>query len=183
MFYEWSSLFWPLGSTEVLVQTKTAIYGVGVKKPIRMMLVTSIAAVLLASAIQTLAETAFSLEAWMSKDPEFKLGLVQQWIAVAKDDGVTIRLPAAYYVVEIDSLISNSIANDDVEGLKESLGVSLKTIAIMDCDWDDGTNRLQAAAAYLGEENLVAIREIYPDKYALLENDCESEESANSPSI
>lgn len=117
-------------------------------------------------------QTVFSLEAWMKQDKGFKLTLTKAFIDVAKEDKVILRLPVEYYVKEIDSLVENSIKNRDDAGLKTSVGIALKTVAIMDCDWDSGKNRLDEARAFLGETYFEFYKKNYPEKYQKLVNGC-----------
>ena len=97
---------------------------------------------------------------------------MKSWIQFAAENHVTLQLPVEHYVNELDLLVKNSIANGDVTGLKGSVGVSLKTIAVMDCDWNDGADRFETARKFMGEEILNNMKLLYPDKYERLRNGC-----------
>jgi hypothetical protein len=130
-------------------------------------------AVLLAAPVSfAQGQTAFSLEDWTKLDSAHKAALVRGFIANAKEDKITLHRSPLYYVMQIDTLIDNSIKNQDAAAIKQSLGVTIKTIAMMDCDWDSGKDRLQEARAFLGDALFEAYKENYPDKYQMLANGC-----------
>ena len=113
-------------------------------------------------------KTKFSLRDWMAKNDEFKVKLVQGFINLAKVDNVIIRMPVDYYVREMDLLIENTIKNRDESGLDNSYGVALKTIMIMDGDWDNGEDKLELAKKHMGPQNFETFVKKYPDKYQKL---------------
>jgi hypothetical protein len=129
-----------------------------------------IATFLVVGVSSSFGQTAFSLEDWMKKDYNFKIDLVKGFIEFAKKEKITIRLSPEYYVREIDSLIANTIQSGD--DLTPSLGVSLKTIAVMDCDWDNGKDPLEEARALMGKAIFEDFRKNYPEKYGKLANGC-----------
>lgn len=131
-----------------------------------------ICTVLAAPITSSQGQTAFGLEAWLKQDRGFKLALVKGFIDVAKEDKVTLRLPTEYYVKELDNLVENSIKNRDEARLKTSVGIALKTIAVMDCDWDNGKDRFEEARAFLGEATFDFYKKNYPAKYQKLINGC-----------
>jgi hypothetical protein len=113
-------------------------------------------------------KTAFSLRAWNGKDNAFKTKFVTSFIAVAKGNGVTIRVPVEYYVKEIDLLIQNSVKNGDEQSLDNGWVISFKTIAAMEGDWDNGEDKLQFAQELMGPEIFKQFMKTYPDKYEKL---------------
>lgn len=117
-------------------------------------------------------QSAFSLEAWMKQNTAFKTALVKGVIERAAQDNITIRLPPEYYVKEIDQLILNMIRNGNEAALKNSTGASLKTIAVMDCDWDNGKDRVEYAREFLGQALFERFKIDYPEKYKKLLGGC-----------
>ncbi|NLD39088.1 MAG: hypothetical protein GX654_19685 [Desulfatiglans sp.] len=113
-------------------------------------------------------KTAFSMRDWMEKDNGFKTKLVNEFISVAKKNGVLIRLPVEYYVKEIDLLIQNSINNGNEHALDNSWAISFKTIAAMEGDWDNGKDKLLFAQELMGSELFKQFIKMYPDKYEKL---------------
>lgn len=120
----------------------------------------------------SIGQSAFTLETWRKQEYAFKLALVKAVFNVAQKDNVTVRLPREYYVSEIDHLIENMIKNRDESALKTSTGVALKAIAVMDCDWDNGKDRLTFAHEFLGEAIFSVFRKDYPEKYQKLVEGC-----------
>lgn len=120
----------------------------------------------------TQPKTVFSLHDWQSKDNNFKIALMRRYIQVAREDKVFLRLPAEYYVKEIDLLIVNSIKNGESSALNNALSITIKTIAIMEGDWDNGENKLELAKKHMGPKIFEDFKSRYPDKYnkLLIEN-------------
>jgi hypothetical protein len=91
---------------------------------------------------------------------------------VAQKDHVMVRLPREYYVSEVDHLVETIIKNRDDSALKTSTGATLKAIAVMDCDWDNGKDRITFAHEFLGNARFSSFRKDYPEKYQKLVEGC-----------
>lgn len=113
----------------------------------------------------------FSMREWTAKDHAYKLKLVTALIKSMKDK-ITIRLPADYYVTELDKLAKNDVSNGHPEALDYPWAISFKTIAVMDCDWDNGQDRLQFAQGFMGADVFATFKKNYPDKYQKLTQGC-----------
>jgi len=109
---------------------------------------------------------------WLLLKREDKIKVVDNLKKMFKDkDNVTIKLPSAYYVDEINGVMYNSIKNGDIdETNKRGIGIMFKTIAMMDGDYDNGKNRIEELRKHVGEELFQIIKEKYPDKYEHLIN-------------
>jgi len=118
-------------------------------------------------------KTVFSLRDWMAKDDDFKHKLVKAYINAANEDNVKMRLSVDYYVKEIDLLIQQSIKNGEQAGLDNSFGIALKTIAIMEGDFDNGKNKLELAKEFMGPIVFEDFMKRHPDKYKKLRQDSE----------
>lgn len=115
----------------------------------------------------------FSLLAWANQDPQFKVSFIKSVIQIAAEKGVvTIRLPPEYYAHELDGVVANLMNKGDQQGLNASVAGSLETIVIMDCDWDNGSNRFTSAEKYIGPTTMNKIRQLYPEKYRRLRDGC-----------
>jgi hypothetical protein len=114
------------------------------------------------------AQSKFPASEWMKKDTRFKIGILQEFIARAKKDSITMRFSPEYYVKEVDATIENAIRNHDEKGLTTSVGIMIRTIAAMDGDWDNGESKLEYAQKWLGPENFEGFKERFPQKYAKL---------------
>ncbi len=103
----------------------------------------------------------------MTKDYTFKLSIVEGFIHYARNDNIIIRLPANYYVQEVDTIIRTRIFRDDVAGLDSSIGVTLKTIAVTDGDWDNGQDKCELAKKHMGPNIFEFFKKNYPEKSLL----------------
>ncbi len=112
------------------------------------------------------AQSRFNCTQWRDLSPEVKLQLLTALIAMAKQrEMVTIRLSPEYYVRELDALINRYVSTNNQEALKGSVGVTWKTIVVMEGDWDNGEDPLDYAQKIMGRELFDTFRKIYPDKY------------------
>ena len=68
--------------------------------------------------------------------------------------------------------LANMLKSPDKSGLKNPLGMALKTIAVMDCDWDNGKDRFKDAREFMGEALFDFYKNRYPEKYRRLVNEC-----------
>lgn len=119
------------------------------------------------------AETKFSMRQWMQLDPAKKLAVITVAIQDEAANKVFIRLPPSHYVEALDELAANTIANGNGGDLdSQSVGVTFKTIAVMDCDWDNGQDRLEFAKQLMGPKTFAVFQDGYPDKYKRLVNGC-----------
>jgi hypothetical protein len=118
-------------------------------------------------------ETIFSMRDWMAKDEDFKQQIIRSYIKAAKEDHVIIRLPAEYYKKEMESLVQNSIKNGEEAGIDNSFGATLKIIAIMEGDWDNGRNKLEYAKEFMGPVVFEDFIKRYPTKYKKLQQEAE----------
>lgn len=116
----------------------------------------------------------FSMREWAGKDPAYKLQLITAMIQSVKRQQITLRLPPDYYVTELDKLAKNEVAHGDPVALDSSWAFSWKTIAVMDCDWDNDQDRLKFAQDFLGPDYFTRFKKDYPDKYQRLVKGCPS---------
>lgn len=119
------------------------------------------------------AETKFSMRQWTQLDPAKKLAVITVAIQDEAANKVFIRLPPGHYVEALDELAANTVANGNGGDLdSQSVGVTFKTIAVMDCDWDNGRDRLEFAKQLMGPKIFAVFQDGYPDKYKRLVNGC-----------
>lgn len=104
---------------------------------------------------------------WLDLSLAVRLELVAGLVEVGKAEGVTIRLPPAYYVRELDFLIEGYLSRGDQAGLCSPLGIVFHTIAAMEGDWGNGEPPLDHAKKWMGEW-FETFRELYPEKYQRL---------------
>ncbi len=111
------------------------------------------------------AQSKFTPRKWMELDSSTKVGVMREFIEIAKKDKVVLRLSAEFYVNALDTMIANAVTNNDLYGLDRSLGVVIHTIAAMEGDWDNGENKLEHAKKWMGPTNFELFKQAYPEKY------------------
>lgn len=106
---------------------------------------------------------------WVLMSREDKIRTIEQVIQLFKEnDSAIISRSASYYAAEINGVIYNSIVKGDVSpGNTRGVGVMLKTIAIMDGDYNDGNDKVELAQKQMGE-NFEVFKRQYPEKYRSL---------------
>lgn len=110
----------------------------------------------------------FPVREWSKLPPERKLAVITGAIELARRDGTEIRLPASYYVSQIDALSRAYERAGSEAGLDSSVGATFRTIAVMEGDWDDGEGEVEQARRILGPEDFEHFKARYPDKYRRL---------------
>ncbi|MEW6271117.1 MAG: hypothetical protein AB1689_17685 [Thermodesulfobacteriota bacterium] len=113
-------------------------------------------------------QSRFPVREWSKLPPEGKLAVITGAIELARRDGTEIRLPAAYYVAQIDALSRAYESAGSEEGLDSSVGATFRTIAIMEGDWDNDEGKVEQARRILGPEDFEQFKARYPDKYRRL---------------
>jgi hypothetical protein len=98
-----------------------------------------------------------------------KEAIIAGVIKRAKEDNVTIKLPADYYVEELDKLIQKYVETENEEALGSPLGLTFHTIAAMEGDWDNGDDPLEHAQKLMGDKLFKSFKKMYPEKYKKLE--------------
>jgi hypothetical protein len=73
----------------------------------------------------------------------------------------------------MESLVQNSIKNGEEAGIDNSFGATLKIIAIMEGDWDNGRNKLEYAKEFMGPVVFEDFIKRYPTKYKKLQQEAE----------
>jgi hypothetical protein len=115
------------------------------------------------------AQSKFPCRNWLSLTPVQKVAIIGAVIKRAKEDKVTINLPADYYVAELDKLIQRYVDTENEKALDAPLGITFHTIAAMEGDWDNGEDPLEHARKFMGEEMFKVFKKMYPEKYKKLE--------------
>lgn len=145
------------------------------KKKIRLsLLICVLVAVALICVVQASplsGKSKFTLKNWTGLDGASKVSVINGVIQKAKQDRIILRLPAEYYVKEIDSVAIRATEKEDPQGLAAPVGTIIHTLAAMEGDWDNGEDKLEHARKWMGRDDFEFFREHYPDKYARLEKE------------
>ncbi|RKY87520.1 hypothetical protein DRQ11_06030 [candidate division KSB1 bacterium] len=92
---------------------------------------------------------------WILIDKENKINIINKVKRNFKEKGVIIEKPASYYIKWINSVIYDSIFNNQINNLKKvGVGMIFKTLAAAFGDYEDGSRRskVEILKDYLGEE-------------------------------
>jgi len=123
----------------------------------------------------------FPVREWSKLPEDRKLAIITGAIQFARRDGTEIRLPATYYVAQIDALSRAYASAGNEEGLDSSVGATFRTIAIMEGDWDDDEGKVEQARRLLGPDLFEHFKVHYPEKYRrLVEIDARTGAAAGS---
>lgn len=104
---------------------------------------------------------------WVITNRQTKIDLIEKlkeiWL---ENEKVVIKLPASYYIDEINQAMYNSLKSDSwSDDFQRGLGVMFKAIALMDGDFDNGKSYIATLKAYFSDEWIQFFKDNYPDKY------------------
>jgi hypothetical protein len=93
-------------------------------------------------------QKAFTASDWFNLSKPQRVQSIQSFIDAAKKKGVTIKKSPVFYAKQVDAFYERNVS------LKEQpVGNVLKTVMIMEYDWDvKGTNKDDLAKTWLGED-------------------------------
>ena len=95
--------------------------------------------------------------------------MIEMMIKMFRQSGVSIKKSSEYYVSELNSALYKSLKQGDIGAeQKKGLGNLFKAFALMDADFDDGSNQIESLRDCIGEELFEDYKKRYPDKYERL---------------
>ena len=110
-----------------------------------------------------------TVNAWIVMSRDKKLDVINVLKEFYSKDGVVIRLSNSYYVDEINGVLYNSLKKDEaVFASGKGMGHIVKTIAVMEGDYDNGKNEVELAKEVLGPDIFEFYKATYPKKYEKL---------------
>ena len=114
-------------------------------------------------------ESRNTISIWAMMEREDKIKLIDGLRDMFKKDGVAIKLPTDYYVDELNAVLFSMIQEGNInESNQKGLGVAFKTIAIMEGDFDNGTDKIELIKKHIGEDLFEQYKEVYHNKYQRL---------------
>jgi hypothetical protein len=129
---------------------------------------------LLLFAINTYAQTGnFNLEDWPQTQTTLKPIYVKAIMEQAGVHQVSFNKSAEFYTAELDKFAAFAQAKNYRPYLKTSVAQNLATIAVINCDWNNGVPPWEFAQKYLGEIQLELLKSIYGDAITKLQNNCD----------
>ncbi|WP_062057545.1 hypothetical protein [Cellvibrio sp. OA-2007] len=134
---------------------------------------------LLHLAVNCAAQTgSFNLEDWPQTQAALKPMYVKAIMEQAGVHSVSFTRTAEFYAAELDRFAEFARANSYLPYLKTSVAQNLATIAVVNCDWNNGIPHWEFAQNYLGEKQLALLQPVYGDAINKLKNNCAATSTA-----
>ncbi len=86
---------------------------------------------------------------------------------------VSFTKSADFYVAELDKFAAFAQAKNYRPYLKTAVAQNLATIAVINCDWNNGVPPWEFAQNYLGATQLELLQPIYSEAITKLKNNCD----------
>lgn len=123
--------------------------------------------------INSVAQTGnFNLEDWPQTQSALKPIYVKAIMEQAGVHSVSFTKSAEFYTAELDRFSAFAQEKNYRPYLKTSVAQNLATIAVVNCDWNNGVPPWEFAQKYLGAEQLELLKPIYGDAITKLQNNC-----------
>lgn len=124
-------------------------------------------------ATNTYAQTGnFNLEDWPQTQASLKPIYVKAIMEQAGIHSVSFNKSAEFYTAELDKFAAFAQEKNYRPYLKTSVAQNLATIAVVNCDWNNGVPPWDFAQKYLGEKQLELLQPLYSDAITKLQNNC-----------
>lgn len=115
----------------------------------------------------------FNLEDWPPTQTALKPIYVKAIMEQAGVHQVSFNKTAEFYTAELDKFAAFAKEKNYRPYLKTSVAQNLATIAVVNCDWNNGVPHWEFAQKYLGEKQLELLRPLYGDAITKLKNNCD----------
>ena len=124
-------------------------------------------------AINSYAQTGnFNLEDWPQTLASLKPIYVKAIMEQAGIHSVSFNKSAEFYTTELDKFAIFAQEKNYRPYLKTSVAQNLATIAVVNCDWNNGVPPWEFAQKFLGEKQLELLMPAYGDAITKLQNNC-----------
>jgi hypothetical protein len=125
-------------------------------------------------AINSYAQTGnFNLEDWPHTQASLKPIYVKAIMEQAGIHSVSFNKSAEFYTAELDKFATFAQEKNYRPYLKTSVAQNLATIAVVNCDWNNGVPPWEYAQKFLGEKQLELLTPVYGDAITKLQNNCD----------
>lgn len=124
-------------------------------------------------AINSYAQTQhFNLEDWPQTQAALKPIYVKAIMEQAGVHQVSFNKTAEFYTAELDKFATFAQEKNYRPYLKTSVAQNLATIAVVNCDWNNGVPPWEFAQKYLGEKQLELLQPLYGEAITRLKSNC-----------
>lgn len=120
----------------------------------------------------------FNLEDWPQTNASLKPTYVKAIMEQAGVHRVSFTNSAEFYAAELDKFAAFAQEKKYRPYLKTSVAQNLATIAVVNCDWNNGVPPWEFAQKFLGATQLELLTPIYGDAITKLKNNCDRSISA-----
>lgn len=114
----------------------------------------------------------FNLEDWPQTQAALKPMYVKAIMEQAGVHQVSFTKSAEFYTAELDKFAAFTQEKNYRPYLKTSVAQNLATIAVVNCDWNNGVPPWEFAQKYLGDKQLELLQPLYSDAITKLKNNC-----------
>src|SRR5271169_6843433 len=84
-------------------------------------------------------QSKFSCRKWTQLSSQTKLAVLTMVMKMHADsENIKFKFLPSYYVSELDTLIKTYLDTRNEDAMNSSLGLTFRTIAVMDGDWNNG---------------------------------------------
>lgn len=115
---------------------------------------------------------AFNLEDWPDTAADLKPMYVKAIMEQASVHKVSFKFPADFYRAELDKFAAFAAEKKHRPYLKTSVAQNLATIAVINCDWNNGVPPLEFAQKYLGEPQIELLKQFDAAAITKLQTNC-----------
>lgn len=127
-------------------------------------------------ALNTFAQTgSFTLQDWPETQASLKPMYVKAIMEQAGVHKVSFKKSAEFYVAELDKFAAFAQDKNYRPYLLTAVAQNLATIAVVNCDWNNGVPPWEFAQKYLGAQQLELLKPLYSDAITELQNNCVQE--------
>jgi len=125
-------------------------------------------------AVNSYAQTSnFNLEDWPQTQVALKPMYVKAIMEQAGVHQVSFNKTAEFYTAELDKFAAFAQEKNYRPYLKTSVAQNVATIAVINCDWNNGVPPWEFAQKYLGDKQLELLQPLYGDAITKLKNNCD----------
>ena len=114
----------------------------------------------------------FNLESWPQTQVSLKPIYVKAIMEQAGVHRVSFTKSAEFYATELDKLAAFAQEKNYSAYLQTPVAQNLATIAVINCDWNNGVPPWEFAQKYLGTTQLELLQPIYGEAITKLKNNC-----------
>lgn len=115
----------------------------------------------------------FNLEDWPKTNASLKPIYIKAIMEQAGVHRINFAKDAEFYITELDKFAAFAQEKNYLPYLKTSVAQNIATIAVINCDWNNGVPSWEFAQKYLVDKQLEFLQPLYGEAISTLKNNCE----------